>query len=142
MPKLDKKPLLNQNPFCDRWKIRLKKPMLIDARRGLLYFIFSTFPANVNPDLHCLQATIPWSRSNSNITKLFNSLSKRQVSTNFLPDLFRKRFYMAWRLHFLMFYWFLNILFYLSIFMLSIFDTYLYSCFNIFIKENHHSSRD
>lgn len=163
MPKLDKKPLLNQNNFCDKWKIRLKKANAEWCKKRF----FSTFLAIVNLDLfcnrpdskfvlvwcllsecHCLQATIPWSKSmifmfaTSNITKLFNSLSKRQVSTNLLPDLFRKRFCMAWRLHFLMFLWFLNILFYSSIFMLSVFDTYLNSFFNIFIKENHHSSRD
>lgn len=126
MPKLDKKPLLNQNIFCDKCKIRLKKPMLNDARRDF----FTIFSANVNQsdskfilvwcllsECHCLQATIPWSKSmifmfaTSNITKLFNSLSKRQVSANLLPDLFRKRFCMAWRLVFLMFYSFLNIFF-------------------------------
>lgn len=74
--------------------------MLTDARRDLLYFIFfSTFPANVNLDLpqilQQIYTGLMFADCNSNITKLFNSLSKRQVSTNLRLDLFRKRFGMA-----------------------------------------------
>lgn len=135
--------LVNFNPFLSwfdlkktEWK-QLRNTMLSDANRVffLLFqqtsiWIFSAtdLTANLNilvwcllSDCHCLRATIPWSRSMilmfSNVTKLFNSLSKRQDSTNLLLDLARKRFCMAWRLHFSMFYWFFNNSFYLSIFM-------------------------